>query len=44
MEEWLVDETGEFIQKVQFLEATVGPQIENIWTCYECGTEAQVEE
>lgn len=42
MEEWLVDETGEFIKKVNFVETVHPPNPDNPWTCAECGTEAEV--
>jgi hypothetical protein len=43
MEEWKVDEHGEFIEVITSLETTHGPDSANIWTCAECGAEAIVE-
>ena len=42
MEEWLVDETGNFIEVKESLQTTHGPDIGNICTCVECGAEAEV--
>jgi hypothetical protein len=42
MEEWLVDETGNFIKVSASLQTTHGPDAENIWTCAVCGAEAEV--
>jgi hypothetical protein len=43
MEEWLVDETGDFIDVNQCLQTSFSPDPGNIWTCAECGSEAEVE-
>jgi rubrerythrin len=44
VEEWLVDEHGDFIQMIEMLEVAHAPQIGNIWTCHECGEVAIVTE
>jgi len=44
MEEWKVDEHGDFIERVKFLEVTSYPDPENYWSCAECGAEAIVKE
>lgn len=43
MEEWLVDEHGEFIQVKESLQTDHGPDPGNIWRCATCGAEANVE-
>lgn len=43
MEEWLVDENGNFMEVKESLQTTHGPNPGNIWTCVECGAEAKVE-
>jgi len=43
MEEWKVDEHGEYIERIQFLEVSHDPDAGNYWTCAECGTQAIVE-
>lgn len=43
-EEWLVDEHGEFMNKLELLEVTHDPDPDNTWTCAECGSEAEVKE
>jgi hypothetical protein len=42
-EEWLVDGEGNFIAVVEQLEVVYHPTIDNIWTCAECGEEAEVQ-
>jgi len=43
VEEWLVDETGSFIEVVNTgLEVSHGPDSGNIWTCVDCSAEAEV--
>lgn len=39
---WVVDENGNFLEERDMLETTHGPHPDNIWTCFECGAEAQV--
>jgi len=46
MQEWVVDEHGEFIRITkggECLEVTHKPTMGNIWTCATCGTEAETE-
>jgi len=42
MEEWKVDEHGEFIEVMTSLQVNHGPDPANIWTCAICGAEAVV--
>ncbi len=42
MEEWVVDETGEFLEISKQLETDVGPDPENVWWCTVCMLEASV--
>jgi hypothetical protein len=42
MEEWEVDEKGNFIQTTQSLQTDHGPDPDNIWGCVTCGAEAKV--
>ncbi len=42
MEEWKVDEHGEFIEVTMTLQVDVGPDPDNIWCCSECGAQAMV--
>ena len=44
MEEWLVDEKGNWIETLSSLETTHAPDFDNIWTCGICGTEAKKED
>jgi hypothetical protein len=42
-ENWILDEDGEFIAKVEGdQEVTHQPDKEDIWTCYYCGNECEV--
>lgn len=43
MEEWIVDERGNWLETKQCLETTNGPNDHNTWTCAECGSDAAVE-
>lgn len=43
MEEWLVDERGDWVETRETLETTHGPDTGNIWTCDKCGAAAKVE-
>lgn len=43
MEEWVVDERGNFIDLIAALETVHGPDMGNTWTCTECGSYAKVE-
>jgi len=40
-EDWLVDEDGDFIEVVGDGETSSKPDPGNIWTCHECGAEAE---
>jgi hypothetical protein len=42
LEEWVVDEAGNWIKTEQALEITHGPDPYNTWVCYECGEPATV--
>lgn len=45
MQEWVVDEHGEFIKVArngECLEVVADPDPGNDWTCYVCGAEAKV--
>lgn len=42
MEEWVVDERGNWLETKQCLETTNGPNDHNEWTCAECGALAKV--
>jgi hypothetical protein len=42
MEEWKVDEHGNFLEKTETLQVDHGPDLGNLWTCAECGEEAIV--
>ena len=45
MQDWLVDETGMFLDVAQDgLEVSSPPNPLNLWICYECGASAIVEE
>lgn len=45
MEEWLVDEHGNFIEVVtESMEVVHGANPGNIWQCQDCGAEAKVSE
>jgi hypothetical protein len=42
-EDWKVDEEGNFLEAVEGGGSiTHKPDPDNIWTCYECGAEAEV--
>lgn len=43
MEEWLVNEHGEFIDVRETLQVDHGPDAGNVWVCDVCGAEAKVE-
>lgn len=43
MEEWRVDEEGNFLNTEQSLQTNHGPDSGNIWTCAVCGAQAKVE-
>jgi len=43
MEEWLVNENGDWLETTQSLQTSHGPDPGNIWTCAECGAQAAVE-
>lgn len=43
MQDWEVDENGAFIEVIDnCIQVTHGPNIGNIWTCCECGSEATI--
>ena len=42
MEDWEVDERGNWISTIESLQTDNGPDPGNIWTCLECGAEAIV--
>jgi hypothetical protein len=42
VQDWVVDEHGNFIRELSTLETTHGPDTGNIWTCLNCGAEAKV--
>lgn len=43
MQEWVVDKNGNFIEASQpSIQTTHGPDPENVWNCYECGSQAIV--
>lgn len=43
-EEWLVDETGSFIEvTAESMEVVHGATVGNLWVCQDCGAEAKVE-
>ena len=44
MEEWLVDEHGEYIETHCGIQTSKKPDPDNTWCCAECGAEAHVEE
>ena len=41
--DWLVDNNGEFVDDMGCVEVAHSPSSSNVWTCYECGTEATME-
>jgi hypothetical protein len=43
LEEWVVDESGRFMESLGELETINEPDPENVWTCNTCGEEADVE-
>ena len=46
MQEWIVDEKGEFIdinEGGECLEVTANPDPDNIWNCKTCGAIAKIE-
>lgn len=42
MEDWLVDERGDFVEQLNVLETTHGPCVGNYWECAICHAEAKV--
>jgi len=42
MEDWIVDENGEWIETKGQVQTSFGPNPDNIWTCAECGATAKV--
>jgi hypothetical protein len=42
MEDWKVDEHGNFIEQLECLQTDHGPDPDNNWTCAICGAEAEV--
>lgn len=42
MEEWEVDEDGDWVRTISTLQVMHGPDVENTWTCVACGSEADV--
>lgn len=42
MEEWEVNEHGDWMQTLDTLETSFPPNPENTWTCRDCGEEAKV--
>lgn len=43
-QDWKVDERGEYLEVIETLETTHGPNTGNTWTCNICGEEAIVED
>jgi hypothetical protein len=43
MEEWIVDERGNFIDLIRALETVHSPSEGNTWVCKECGADAKLE-
>lgn len=41
-QDWKVDENGQFLEEIETLETTYGPNVNNIWSCAICGAEATV--
>ena len=42
MEDWKVDDKGNFIASMGAIQTDHGPNPDNIWGCVECGAEATV--
>lgn len=42
VEEWIVNERGDWQETTTTLETASGPTKGNLFTCLECGTEAKV--
>lgn len=42
VEDWLVDEVGNYIETIETTETTHGPDDDDGWTCAECGAQAVV--
>jgi hypothetical protein len=42
MEDWKVDEHGNFIEQLEVIQTDHGPDPDNNWTCAICGAEAEV--
>lgn len=43
LEEWKVDERGEWLETCQTLDPVHRPDPGNVWTCCVCGEQAEVE-
>lgn len=44
VEDWIVDEHGNFLANGGCTEVMHGPRVDNTWTCCECLAEAEVKE
>ena len=42
--EWVVDEKGEFVKDLGYIEVAHKPEKSNTWRCRTCGAEAIVED
>ena len=42
MEEWLVDQHGNYLNVIESLQTNHGPDPGNIWRCHKCGSRAEV--
>jgi len=42
IQEWIVDEHGNFLKEIATTETTHYPSSDDIWYCIECGAEAKV--
>jgi len=43
MEDWEVDENGNFVAVIESLQTDHGPDPGNVWTCLECGAENEAD-
>jgi len=43
IEEWVVDERGNWMETLQAIETHKSPDERNTWTCKECGAWATIE-
>jgi len=43
MNDWKVDQFGNFQEDLGCIQVTCPPQTGNIWSCAKCGSQAQVE-